>query len=465
MSVNFAKHYTLMKIKFFFTTCLFSILYFLSVAQSMHISGNMYLSPKNGLVRCVLKFDSLPAGENYRLRLNNGFNLKYFKLGDKFLDMNIDRSYSPCLYTLYMPGDTSPIKNLTGVTIAYTGAFPVYSDTDTCDYDDMGVIGVKNEIIRASSQSVFLPELFDASSRKIVNTYAYNLSVKSDKKITVYLNGLAPKTGTDLNFSTNKPLGFILYAGNYKVKHSGNVYVLNSDLSKRQIELLVNETKRISDFYAQLVGKPYNDVLVFPQIFTIGPKKQYENWGFTVTPTILMNLNQMVNDMDIKNLRFTNPEWFRIIAHEMGHKYQAYTPNTKNLWRFYHETFSQFLAYKAVLQYWGDSVFNSILAKDINYYSGDKNYPSFYEIENSKRDLTTASYHYYPLLFIGFNKMFGDEKTKLLLHFVYSSIDEFKYDEQYFIQQIIKTGISKEQFESYKKNYLESNDLRIAFKK
>ena len=71
----------------------------------------------------------------------------------------------------------------------------------------------------------------------------------------------------------------------------------------------------------------------------------------TVTPTIVMDVDELSGKINLKTQTINDPNTFRIIADEMAHKYfmqQLNAIGTRNLWRFYHETLAEYLAVKAV---------------------------------------------------------------------------------------------------------------------
>ncbi len=438
-----------------------------SFGQTPHLKGIMNLDIQRGLVSCEFKFSNTSPKDSYTILLNSGFNLKYFKQGDKLLDNTTKDNFGRKEYELYSSAeDTVALKSVEGVSIFYTGAFPTYT-IDSVTGDDMGVIAIKNNILRATVQSVFIPELVDRITKKHITSYTYDIIVNCSKKETVYLNGSVPQTGKTLRFINNAPLDFLIYAGKYNVQHQNNLYLLNTNLDKKYIDVLANTTEQISRFYSKNMDIAYDANVVFPQIFSIGPKNQYAKWAFTVTPTIVMDVNELNTKINLKSNTISDPNTFRIIAHEMAHKYfmqQLNAIGTRNLWRFYHETLAEYLAFKAVENLLSPTVYKEQLIK---YKFTKKNksniFPTFDEIENSEKDLTNASYNYYPLYLIGFEKMFGIENTFKLLRQLVLDEDQFTYDTEYFKNRILKIGISQQDFEKYQILYLNSTNCINEF--
>jgi hypothetical protein len=271
-------------------------------SQTPHLEGIINLDIEKGLVHCAFKFSKIDKKGSYSVLINRGFNVKYFKLNNQVLDAGRKPSYNSIEYDIYKANSSDadlPLTSLENIEVEYTGAFPVFTGTETNDGDDMGNIAIKNNIIRATVQSNFIPELKDRITSKRISSFTYNITVKSDAKTTVYLNGCVPQTGKTLKFENQKPLDFLMYAGNYNVKHNGNLYLLNSNLEDKYVEVLAENVKRISEYYSKSMGIGYDDIVVFPQIFSVGPPKQYKKWAFTVTPTIVMDVNELNTKIDL----------------------------------------------------------------------------------------------------------------------------------------------------------------------
>lgn len=439
-------------------------------SQTPHLEGTINLDIEKGLVHCVFKFSKIDKKGSFSVLLNRGFNVKYFKLDNQVLDAARISNYNSIQYDIYKANSTdtdSPLTSVENIIVEYNGAFPVYKTNEKNDGDDMGNIAIKDGIIRATVQSNFIPELIDRVSKKRTTSFTYDITVNSASNSYVYLNGCIPKKGKKVQFNSEKPFDFLIYAGNYKIKHKGNLYLLNSTLEDKYVEVLAENVKKISDYYANSIGIGYDDNVVFPQIFSVGPPNQYRKWAFTVTPTIVMDVNELNTKIDLKSRTITDVNTFKIIAHEMAHKYfmqQLNAIGTKNLWRFYHETLAQYLAFKAVENLISKDAYQKML-NEFTFTAENRKakFKTFEEIENSETDLTRASYDYYPLYLIGFEKMFGIQKTFKLLNQLVIDNNEFTYDTEYFKTRIIKIGISQTDYEKYEIEYLKSSNCMNKF--
>jgi hypothetical protein len=434
--------------------------------QSPHLKGNINLDIEKGLVTCHFKITNTSPNASFSVSLNRGFNLKNFTLNNEILDISPKINYNTIEYDLFALNsseDALPLNSIENIEVDYTGAFPIFEKSQITSSDDMGVIAIKNNILRATAQSVFIPELKDRKTNKNISSYTFDITVNCNKPETVYLNGCKPQTGKILHFVNNTPLDFLIYAGKYNVKHQGNLYLLNTTLDKEYVNILAKATKQISEYYSKIMGLEYDENIVFPQIFSIGPKNQYEKWAFTVTPTIVMNVNELSTKIDLKS-QSIDTKTFQTIAHEMAHKYHFKVSNTKNLWRFYHETFAQYLSFKAVENLISKEDYQNLLNKyTFTNDNKKKEFVPFDEIENSNKDLTRASYDYYTLYLIGFEKMFGIDKTLKLLKQLVIDKEEFTFDTEYFKKRALGTGISKQDFEKYEANYLNSKNCINQF--
>ncbi len=453
--------------KFLFLILLFSNFIF---SQTPHLDGTINLDIEKGLVHCVFKFSNIDTNGSYSVLLNRGLNVKYFKLNNQVLDVARKPNYNSVEYDIYRANSTDsdlPLASVEHVEVEYNGAFPVFTGAQRNDGDDMGNIAIQNGIIRATVQSNFIPELKDRNTNKRISAFTYNITVNSNEKTTVYLNGCVPQTGKKLNFESKKPFDFLIYAGNYKVKQQGNLYLLNSNLEDKYVAVLAENVKKISDYYSQSMGIAYDENVVFPQIFSVGPPNQYRKWAFTVTPTIVMDVNELNSKIDLTTKTVTDVNTFRIIAHEMAHKYfmqQLNAVGTKNLWRFYHETLAQYLAFKAIENLISKDDYQKTLDEfTFTKENKEATFKTFDEIENSEIDLTRASYDYYPLYIIGFEKMFGIEKTYQLLRQLVIDKNDFTFDTVYFKKRAVETGVSNEAFIQYEEDYLNSKNCTNKF--
>ena len=143
---------------------------------------------------------------------------------------------------------------------------------------------------------------------------------------------------------------------------------------------------------------------------------------------------------------------------------QLNASGTKNLWRFYHESLAQYLSYKAIERLVSKSVYQSLLEKDKTIHNKRSTYATFDEIENSEEGyLTNASYYYYPFYVIGFEKMFGIDKTFKLLRQLVLDKDQFTFDTEYFTKRALQTGISRQDFAKYEINFLNSKNCLNQF--
>jgi hypothetical protein len=146
----------------------------------------------------------------------------------------------------------------------------------------------------------------------------------------------------------------------------------------------------------------------------------------------------------------------------MAHKYfmqQLNASGTRNLWRFYHESLAQYLAYKAL----EDLVSPAAYAERLRQYSFTdeylkKQFVPFDQLETSDAPLTNASYFYYPLYLVGFEKQFGRAKTNELLRQLVLNKDQFTRDAGYYKTCALRAGITGQQWQQYATDYLESRN-------
>jgi hypothetical protein len=436
-----------------------------SLGQVPHLQGTMYLDIPHGLITCHFSLSNIPSNGEYSILLNKQFNVKWFRQKEQFIYFDKkDNGDEAFQYNLYNEGDTLPKSSVEGIIIDYTGAFPTYKNGEVNKYgDDMGVIAIKNNILRATSQSVFIPELFDRKTKRTIIGFTYDFVITCSKVENIYINSLAPQTGKILYFKTTNPVEFLIYAGQYKIKHQGNLYLLNTNLADKCVIVLSKKIQQISNYYAKIMNKPYDANVTLGQIFSIGPENQYPNWGFTVTPTIVMDLDLLGSRVDTNTQNLSKGD-FEIIAHEMAHKYNAKIRVTNNLWRFYNESVAQYLALKSVEELMSKQDYQSCLKKSsfVNHYQKGS-FPTFNEMETTNQDITSAAYDYYSLYLVGFEKLFGKSKTLLLLQQFIKNKDQFTPDSNYFKLCAMDAGITESDWNDFDNKFLKTNNFLNQF--
>lgn len=434
---------------------IFSFLLAMPVFCQTQVSGRLSINTREGIIEGKILLSNLAEREHINIMLNKGLNIKYFTQEGQSLSYNDeDFHWNNIIYDVRLSNDKRK-----DIMVEYTGKFPVYSGVEKNFSDDMGVVAFKNNILRSTSQSPIIPVIV---KNGIPQEQIIDLEVLSKEKITVYINGTEAKTGKKLKFSNSKPLSFLIYAGKYKIREKHNVTLLNTNLTDDEIEAISREIDSIRNFYHERLKIPYDEKVTLPQIFSVGPEDQYGNWAFTVSPTIVIDHNKLRKS--IEGHKISDDEFIRLVAHEMAHYYfGGMVKITNNMYRFYHESLSNYMAIK-YFQHIRQKSFKSFL----NTYTFTpenklKEFPSFYEIKDAKRDLTNPSYYYYYLYLLGFEQQFGEEKAYELLRKMIEKADEIGDGVGFFKRCALLIGIREDQWKEFDSGYLKNSNCMDMF--
>lgn len=444
-----------------------SLLFFFIIAKSQtHISGTLFLDIDNGVIEGKIKMSDFPHNKQLSIILHKGMNIKFIKENGKIIYPNPKELVDDfnIRYNLHSwVNDNKVLPSLSDIYIEYSGKFPTYNNDEEAGDDDMGVVAIKDGILRTTTQYPIIPFFIEKENGKSLSKQTYDLQVLSNQKITVYLNGCDTQKGKKMHFKNNVPLDFLMYAGTFNTLEVDKVKLLNTKLTKDDAIAISNEINSIREFYSQQLGIAYNSEVVLPQIFTIGPKNQYTGWGFTVSPTIVLDYNSIQSK--IINGKLNDNGFIKTIAHEMGHNYfGGILKVPDNLWRFYNESISQYLSFKYMetksrpdyLKFLKEATFT-------DKYKSQK-FPNYYEIEKTEKNITNASYDYYYLFLFGFEKEFGKEKMFELLRQMLKNASAYtEYNSDFFRINAMKTGISEQQWTNFNEKYLKSENCIKEF--
>ena len=93
--------------------------------------------------------------------------------------------------------------------------------------------------------------------------YAYDLEVTCTDCQTLYLNGSVPGTGPHQRLALTKPVGLMLFAGNYPAQSAGANWLLNSTLTPSQAATFGLFVARGAAIHEKHLGMPYRQALAF----------------------------------------------------------------------------------------------------------------------------------------------------------------------------------------------------------
>lgn len=456
-----------MKIKL---SILLTFLYhFVAWGQTPKLTGNIYISLANGQITCDFTLTNLPKFNDPAISLNRGFNIKDLKFNDNSIDYNIDWGFPGRTAFLSEGIGVSPnidtLLPTSKISISYTGAFPVYKpNEETASGDGMSVIAIKNSILRASHQTLWYPILVDRTNNFTITKYEYDINVVCKDCESIYLGGTEPVKAQKGNFKTTEPNDIMLYAGKYKFTKSKNTFFLNSKLDKIQTDILNSSLDSIKTFYTQILKTNYSQPTVLAQIFTIGPKTQYEKWAFVVYPCIVADLNEFNKQVNRSTKKISDINTFRIYSHELAHNFFGLKVKADNeYWGFYSESFAEYLCLKAIEKFFGKDKYIEFLNQ--RYFIEKALTKKYTLLTNIKSDINTNHlYNYYPILLTGLEQIIGQQRMFQLLAHLVNNTKTTNLNADTLKQSALDNSVTVEEWTEFESNYMKSENCLTLVK-
>lgn len=435
-------------------------LYFINISFSQsHISGTVTLDIEKGYMQCEFTLSNLPKLKNYKILLNHGMNIKYFKNNEGQL-ISYDGYYGGKMngegLEYYFVNNQNTKTNLEPIfKIEYSGAFPVYKD-DLNGFDFKGYIAINEKTIRATEQSKWYPILYDVDNDKLIDNYTYEISVITTKSRSVFLNGTQPKKGISSAFSSTKPVPLFLFAGDYDFRSINGNYLINTDVTEDVSIKIFENIDSIKLYYKNLLDIDFKDKIYIINHNAVKDLKN-DDWGFNTYPAFgFSNLN--FNDLLTKENKFKENR-YKFFAHELAHNYFGTNVNSGNLSWFWLEGTAEYLSLVALESYTNKKNIDEYY----EYYCKSIENKNFIPLDNiSKKEQINSDYRYIlgPLIFKSFEISFGKDKTIKTL----KSLLEMSKNQTLTIstweQSAIENGISKKSFKTFKKTFLSSKQFK-----
>lgn len=438
---------------------LISLSPFIVLGQTPKLTGNIDINLINGQITCDFTLTNLPNLVDPAISLNRGFNIRDLKFNNSSIDYNIDWGF-PGRTTFLSEGigiipNVDTILPTSKISISYIGAFPTYNiNEETASGDGMSVIAIKNNILRASHQSLWYPILVDRTNNFTITKYEYEINVVCNGCESLYLGGTEPLKARKGNFRSTEPNDIMLYVGEYKFKKSKNTFFLNSKLDKVQADILNSSLDSIKTFYTQILQANFSQPTVLAQIFTIGPKTQYEKWAFVVYPCIVADLNELPRQVNTNTNKISDIITFRIYSHELAHNFFGLKVKADNdYWGFYSESFAEYLCLKAIEKFYGKEKYIEFLNQ--RYLTANALTKQYTPLTNIKSDIgTNHLYNYYPMLLIGLEQIIGRQRMFQLLAHLVNNTKTTNLNFDTFKKSAMDIGVTIEEWNNFKSNYI-----------
>ncbi|WP_143822887.1 M1 family metallopeptidase [Mucilaginibacter sp. MD40] len=378
--------------------------------QAPHVSGKLEISFSDGLIKGDFQLSKLPGlGKQYKILLNRGLNIGLLK-NDSGKVLQYSGFYNDKLIgeaaAYYPVADNDTLSLPQKLSISYTGAFPIYTDTLN-SFDFKGMIALNGKTLRAAEQSKWYPVIYDVKNDKELLDVTYDIDVECKDCQTIYINGSRPQSGPAARFVSAVPRQLLLFAGNYKAQVLDNSTFLNADLSPAEAKVFNDNIAFITNFYKAYLSAPYGDKVTLLQhkaVETYGPSG---NWGFVTFPTIAVAGETFKSQLDMQKGTFKDTSNYTFYAHEMGHYYFGHLlqPNSTLKW-FFLESMAEFLSIKAGQKKYGEVFLRNYISKAKAQVKDWKIKP-LPTIVNPDNLGEGYRYIYGPLILLAMEKRFG----------------------------------------------------------
>lgn len=426
------------------------------------IHGNLYIDMENGLIECDFKISDLPNLNNYKILLNKGMNIKYFK-NNANNSMDYSGHYDGKVQgeaVEYYFIDNKDIKtNLPeSFNINYKGAFPIYSNEFNI-FDYKGIIAFNGKTLRASEQTKWYPVIYDEDNDKLLDNYIYNIIIKvKDKKNTsIFINGSQPQQKKNARLVSNKPFQLLLFVGDYSFIQKNGDYILNSEVTQENSKKIFNNIENIKRNLSKNLDIDFTDNIYLINHTPINKRQKGSSWGFNTYPTFAftgLDFNELTKNQG----KFSN-EITKFFGHEFAHNYFGSNVMSGKLKWFWLESFAEYLSYNIAEDLCGKDFLKKVLINGLENLSGNNFIPL---TDISAVEEINEEYRYIlgPLMLKCFEDTFGRAKTNIVL----KNLIETAKNEILTIDSwetcAIKSGISKIDFENFKKKFIQNKNFK-----
>ncbi|MDY8137291.1 hypothetical protein [Aquimarina sp. 2201CG5-10] len=429
-----------------------------TISAQVHIKGSIEIDLNSGLFTCDVNLSNIPELKEYRILLNKGMNVKYFK--DKKNELiNYNGHYDgemkgEAIEYVLKVDSTTALKEL---NVTYLGAFPVYAN-DYNNFDYKGIIAFNNQTVRATEQTKWYPVIYDSVHDKLMNSYTYDLTISIVGGDTIFLNGTAPQKKNTARFVSKKAYPLLLFAGTYDFIENDGDYILNTAVTKENAKDIFKNIEIIKSNLSRNLDLEFTDHIYLINHKAINQRKKGSSWGFNTYPSFAFT-GLDFNELTDENGKFSN-DYLRYFGHEFGHNYFGNNVLSGKLKWFWLESFAEYLSYNIAEDLIGIEFLKEVLIKRAKYLKEDDVFIPLHNIKDTNEIGEKYRYIMAPLMLKCFEDTFGRAKMNLVI----KSLLEFAKSEtltlQYFKKSAIKSGIKKEDFEEFEKKFMTNENFK-----
>ncbi len=437
-----------------------AVLFSLTAYAQPHIKGTIEIDRKLGILKCAFTLSKIPQIEAYSILLNKGMNITYFKDAsgeliqyDGFYDGKMEGE--AIAYRLGSNA-SSPKKLPSSFFISYVGAFPVYSN-EYNSYDFKGNIAFNEKTLRAAEQTKWYPVLYDTKNDKLIHSYTYDLQIKNKHSSTVFINGSAPKKGSEVQLTSTKDHPLLLFVGDYEYNSYQGDYILNSDISKETSMLIFKNIEKIKSYYAMRLELDFTDHIYIMNHKSVQKRKEGSSWGFNTYPTFAFT-GLDFKDLVSENNRFSEGT-LKFFGHEFGHNYFGNNVMSGPLSWFWSESFAEYLSFGVALDLGSESFLKDVLIYHANVVK-EGTFTPLTKIKNKKEIGENYRYSLGALLLQCFEDRFGKKQMNAILKALLKTAASETLTLNSFKRAAIQSGIDKKAFEKFHTKYITNRKFK-----
>ena len=439
---------------------LLSVLFSVTLYAQPHIKGRIEIDRALGIIKCTFTLSKIPKIERYSILLNKGMNITYFKdAKGQLIDYNgyYDGTMEgeAIAYTLGSSA-SSPKKIPSTFFIDYVGAFPVYKN-EYNSFDFKGNIAINEKTLRAAEQTKWYPVLYDKKNDKVIHSYTYDLHIKTKDSNTVFINGSAPRNGTEMQLRSTKAHPLLLFMGDYNyISYKGD-YILNSDISEETSKFIFKNIEKIKNYYATRLEMAFTDHIYILNHESVNKRKKGSSWGFNTYPTFAftgLNFKDLVSE---KN-RFSEGT-LKFFGHEFGHNYFGNNVMSGPLSWFWSESFAEYLSFGVAIDLGSESFLKDVLL----YHANVVKEGTFIPLSKIKMKNEVGEKYRYSLgalLLQCFEDAFGKKHMNAMIKTLLQNAASETLTLYTFKKAALKSGIDTRAYEQFHNRYINSKKFK-----
>ena len=439
---------------------LLSVFFSLTLYAQPHLKGTIEIDKQLGIIKCVFTLSKIPQIEAYSILLNKGMNITYFKdPKGELLDYN---GY----YNGKMEGEaiayalgsnaSSPKKLPSTFIIDYVGAFPVYKN-DYNSFDFKGNIAINEKTLRAAEQTKWYPVLYDTKNDKVIHSYTYDLHIKTKDSSTIFINGSAPKKGTDVRLTSTIAYPLLLFMGDYEYKSYSGDYILNTDISDDTSAFIFKNIEEIKNYYATRLELDFTDHMYIINHESVKKRKKGSSWGFNTYPAFAFTGLNFKDLVSVKN-RFSEGT-LKFFGHEFGHNYFGNNVMSGPLSWFWSESFAEYLSFGVALNLGSESFLKDVLLHHAKVVKEGTFIP-LNKIKTKKEIGEKYRYSLGPMILQCFEDTFGKKQMNLIIQTLLKTAASETLTLDAFKRAALNSGIDKKAYGKFHKMYIANKKFK-----